>query len=88
MPWHESDDALPGRPGNFREGQALQDVHDPAAVNDEWQPPLVRKAIRVGSFWERAVTLIQHSRDFLPEPHGGADFMVRYGCFTDSGALS
>jgi flagellar biosynthesis protein FliR len=32
------------------------------------------------------VTLIQHSHDFLTEPHGGADFMVRlpmlyrFGC--------
>jgi hypothetical protein len=31
------------------------------------------------------VTLIQHSHNFLTEPHGGPDFMVRYRCFTDSG---
>src|SRR5262245_11515868 len=55
------------------------------AVSDEWQPSASGRAIRVGSFWERAVTLIQHSHDFLPEPHGGADFMVRCRCFSDSG---
>jgi hypothetical protein len=33
------------------------------------------------------VTLIQHSHDFLTEPHGGADFMVRYRCFYRFGGV-
>ena len=33
------------------------------------------------------MTLIQHSHDFLTEPHGGADFMVRYRCFYRFGGV-